>query len=1052
MRNFFRLFSIAMTITLIAALSAISFQPAAADERSMDISNNVIFISDSAATDGVVGDGSSPDKPLDAVQAPAHLIDEKTNADGITTGRYYYNTALYQAAEKLANTGGTIVICGDVKIGADQSYGSGTSQRDFEFPLSDKNLCITSVYDGVDYRTSNGAEFILESPAQITLNSPTIFEKILIHTNQTTERVICANANRLIMGEDITYPSGLDEKQYISVAGGSRYSRVNGDTDLTVKSGYYYMACGSSWGAGSGAVTNIGNVNLTLEGGTFRQEVTGGIRGNASHLIDGDVTISIYPNARLGGGITVTGKGGFATEGNEATINIYGGWYYADAAKIYNAVTVGMGTSNTVNNYKASKITLNLSNASSSTVKSRSTGVNVNTLLDSFITTASSTGVATQNIVYPAAWATTITPTALPSSAYVLENEAVSSKGAALNVTYTNPVNSNVYENRTVVYSSTDLAFKVNCNTTNAGTVTAKYLYGSKQYHTQSIEVLNVPKVNIIGAKIKSTDKYYQGLKFIAYYTNETLPAGMSIADYGLIGIPADLCPNSSALNFEDTYGMSIVDSTKVVDKSTIGNRNHFAGVMASNLKPNQYNVDYHARAYLKLSYKGDELYVYSDIIDRNPYEVAEKAIVSGLEKESTVNNLRTNVIEKFDNYDENTNYVSSTNLRTKVVNAMKAQMNILWTPSQNFWIYNDRATYGSGVNVDLYFEKGKVYRGIPYTNMNFSQKETFSEFLIGNTVTVNGKDYAGGTLEVTLVDGLTPGRRYSWGLATEAQKKVAHDNYNAFPGSDCSTAVITSWNTVINNRVNLKNLYATKYMIPGQNTGTLPVGSYDYSYEKYGVDTHAMCKDTNNAANITASYALLQPGDAIVAYKDSGHTRMVVENDPANKKLTTIECANWDIDTKTSEGFWIASWKKLVYTYDTLLDTGYIPITIPELVTGCSDGEYTYVTDLNLEEDLAEGKLSGKAISNRQVISVDITVTNVTDGTAAKTIKFRPPVSSKYTEVHVPSVDLSQLDLSGFGLASGKTYTMSLDIRVAGLSDANPTVKLIKDYQFTVK
>ncbi|MBR5314515.1 MAG: hypothetical protein IKU45_03765, partial [Clostridia bacterium] len=537
MRNFWRLVSIALTITLIAALSAISFQPSAAiDEKSMDISNNVIFISDSAANDGVVGDGSSPDKPLDPTPVSAHLINEKTSDAGITYGNYYYKTALYQAAEKLANTGGTIVICGTVKIGANESYGTGSSQRDFNFPLSDKNLCITSVYDGVDYRTQNSAEFILESPAQIILNAPTIFEKIKIHTNNTTERVICANANRLVMGEDITFPSGLAENLYISVAGGSRYTQLNGDTDVTIKSGYYYTACGSSWGAGSGEYTNVGNIKLTIEGGTFRKTITGGVKGNAKHLIDGDITIDVYKNAQFGGGIALTGQGGFATEGNEATINIYGGRFYSSSAKIFNAVTTSMGTSNTVTNYKASKITVNLANASSSTITSRSSGVTVNTLLDTIISSVSSMAIAEQKIIYPAAWATTITPVTLPSNAYVLENEQVSSKGAVLNVTYTNPISSAVYENQTVNYSSTDIAFKVNCNTTNAGTVTAKYLYGSKQYHSQNVEVLNAPKVEIIGAKIKSSDANYQGLKFIAYYTNETLPEGMSVADYGIIG------------------------------------------------------------------------------------------------------------------------------------------------------------------------------------------------------------------------------------------------------------------------------------------------------------------------------------------------------------------------------------------------------------------------------------------------------------------------------------------------------------------------------------
>ena len=182
----------------------------------------------------------------------------------------------------------------------------------------------------------------------------------------------------------------------------------------------------------------------------------------------------------------------------------------------------------------------------------------------------------------------------------------------------------------------------------------------------------------------------------------------------------------------------------------------------------------------------------------------------------------------------------------------------------------------------------------------------------------------------------------------------------------------------------------------------------------------------------------------------------MIIENNVVFKEdgvqkvgVTTIECANWDIDSKTSEGFYIASWKKLNYSYDKLLSTGYIPITIPELVTGCSDSEYTYVTDLNLDEDLPEGKLTGKAVSNRQIISVDITVS---DGVNVTSVAYRPVTSSKYTEVHVPVIDLSHIDMSKLNLQSGKSYSFDLNIRVAGLSDANPTVKLIKNYQFTMK
>ena len=1046
MKKFFRLFSFAMTLVLIAALSAFSLQPAAATEKSMDIANNVIFISDSAANDDIAGDGSSPSKPLDPVAVPASEINEQPvldangNPTGKVYGKYYLNSALYQAAEKLANTGGTIVICGEVVIGDKYTYSSNPSaaQKDFNFPVSDKNLCITSVYDGIDYREleeGKKARLVVEAPAQLNLNAPTVFQNIKIDTNGTTDRVICANANRIVMGEDITYTSGLSANKYISIAGGSRYSKINGDTDITIKSGYYNTVCGSSWGAGSGEYTNVGNITMTFEGGTFRNPITAGVRGNVNHKIDGDVTINIYKGAQFGGAIAMAGKGGFGSDDCEFTLNLYGGRLYSGAARLYNTLS-STTTSNTLTQggYKAAKININLSAATTSTItplktSSQATYPTVDELLNSFIVTAEATGVANQNVIHSSAWATQITAASTPSATYVLENGTVSSEGAVLNVNYTNPITSKT-DSAQISYSDTDHAFTVSCNTKKVGNASVSYKYGSTVYHTDTIKVLNAPEVQIIGAKVKSTDKYYQGLKFIGYYTDEQLDAGVTVSDYGFIGIPADLCPNSSALNFEDTYGMTIVRSSSLVDQKTIGNRKHFAGVITSSLRPNQYNVDYHARAYVELTYNNDTLYVYSDIIERNPYEVAKRAVQDGsLETEATKSNLQTNVIDKFDNYDETKNYLSPTALRTKVVNAMRDQMNLKWKPSDTFYIYNDGT---SGVKTDLYFEEGTYYLGIPYTNNDFSQKETFSDYIVD------------GVLQLDLIGGI---------VSDTTDPEIAHDNYLKFPGSDCSTAVITSWNTVINNRMELKNLYMTKYMVPNQNSGTLPVGDYDYSFEKYGTDTTLMTSNWRNAAKIKKAYESLQPGDAIVTYSTSGHVRMVVSVNKTDETVTTIECANWSTskaeETYDGSGVYYVSWKEKTYTFYELLNTGYIPITIPELVTGCSDSEYTYVTDLNLKEDLPEGKLTGKAISNRQIISVDI---SVNDGTDTTEIRYRPPTSTKYTQVHVPSVDLSQIDLSKFKLQSGKTYTFSLNIRVAGLTEAHPTVKLIKDYEFTVK
>ena len=44
------------------------------------------------------------------------------------------------------------------------------------------------------------------------------------------------------------------------------------------------------------------------------------------------------------------------------------------------------------------------------------------------------------------------------------------------------------------------------------------------------------------------------------------------------------------------------------------------------------------------------------------------------------------------------------------------------------------------------------------------------------------------------------------------------------------------------------------------------------------------------------ASFDALRPGDAVIHYTDSGHTRLVVSVDKANRIVTTLECANWTV------------------------------------------------------------------------------------------------------------------------------------------------------------
>lgn len=257
--------------------------------------------------DGGTGDGSSPEKALKANAVYPY------NPDKVQ--RYYENTALYQAVGKLKNTGGTIVICGEVSIGKEQSYGSGSANREFRFPQNGPNtIKITSYYDGVDYRKTNNAKLIVEAPAQIQMYGQSVWENIEISTNGKESAIICQNYTTFF-GDGIectTTDSKLATAEnapfFIGIAGSNRFSPDKSavNTNITVMSGTYNKIAGGLWGfssreplylfegdtnviiggsttvlgsvIGSGNETNTyheGNANITILGGTFYGTIEG---------------------------------------------------------------------------------------------------------------------------------------------------------------------------------------------------------------------------------------------------------------------------------------------------------------------------------------------------------------------------------------------------------------------------------------------------------------------------------------------------------------------------------------------------------------------------------------------------------------------------------------------------------------------------------------------------------------------------------------------------------------------------------------------------------
>ena len=123
-------------VLLAVVITVCALAPTAAAET------NVIYIADDASSGN--GSGSSPENPLRAEErvtrsAPANSDAYKyyyaTGADGTTTDstkKFHFNSALYQAAEKLASTGGKIVLVGDIVIDYSKTYSSSSkTDRDF---------------------------------------------------------------------------------------------------------------------------------------------------------------------------------------------------------------------------------------------------------------------------------------------------------------------------------------------------------------------------------------------------------------------------------------------------------------------------------------------------------------------------------------------------------------------------------------------------------------------------------------------------------------------------------------------------------------------------------------------------------------------------------------------------------------------------------------------------------------------------------------------------------------------------------------------------------
>ncbi|MBR5011417.1 MAG: S-layer homology domain-containing protein, partial [Clostridia bacterium] len=188
----------------------------------------------------------------------------------------------------------TIVICGPTTMTKMYNYGKHYNG----------SVTITSMYDGVDYRQTDGAILNIGVSGHFICNGDTKFENI--NLNATGGRwLLVASHNHLAMGEGITVTgeglTGGKIKQSIAIVGGYQNSVNNPplndtkDVNITVLSGsmYYIVAFNREFEG-----TFLGNANIYIGGDA--DVATLHCTSDTDGSVVGNVNITLTDNANIG--------------------------------------------------------------------------------------------------------------------------------------------------------------------------------------------------------------------------------------------------------------------------------------------------------------------------------------------------------------------------------------------------------------------------------------------------------------------------------------------------------------------------------------------------------------------------------------------------------------------------------------------------------------------------------------------------------------------------------------------------------------------------------
>ena len=178
------------------------------------------------------------------------------------------------AVTKLGTGNGIIVLCGPTSVG------------EFAEPTHKGHVIITSLYNGVDYRSTSDAALLLNN--KYILGGPVTFENLTVQTDGST-RLFFGNGYPLEFGEgvecSITKENGTTYP-YVFGGNNNKTSGTLSGASVTISSGHFSKVSGGYRYAGG---TINGDISVTINGGTVDTYVNGSGVGT----VNGDVTVTV---------------------------------------------------------------------------------------------------------------------------------------------------------------------------------------------------------------------------------------------------------------------------------------------------------------------------------------------------------------------------------------------------------------------------------------------------------------------------------------------------------------------------------------------------------------------------------------------------------------------------------------------------------------------------------------------------------------------------------------------------------------------------------------